>query len=177
MWGRGTLWSPPLQKEPQCWHPEQKNWPVYLPPVSQPLWSQRRLHDQRNLPLCQDEYHHHPCLYLLVSRWVWLTPSRLGGLALEHTPGSPAGFCLLGVPVGNCITLPSNRQSVMWVPVLDHFPDIPDPDIPAQTPRPTWLLSTDWGALSKCNALYLTHEWLHCSKTPRWTLDQGSTHS
>ena len=67
-------------------------------------------------------------------------------------PGSPTGFCLFGNPAGNHTSLPSDGQGMIWVPVLDHCLDVPTTG-PAQTLRPTGLFSTDWGALSECNAL------------------------
>ena len=60
MWQRGTPWSLPLQRVPLLQNLEHKNQPVYPTPASQPLWSQRRLYDQRISPLCQDEDHCHP---------------------------------------------------------------------------------------------------------------------
>ena len=136
---------------------------VGVPPLlSQLHQSQKRLHHQRNSPLCQDEDHWQPWLFHFVGGCVWLTPTRAGELGHKHTPGSPTGLCLLGVPIGDHITFSSEWWSMMWVPVPDSYPDIPDPGIPtigpAWTPRLMGLLSTDQGSLNECNALYLTHE-------------------
>ena len=57
-------------------------------------------------------------------------PSREGGLAHECTSGSPSGFCLLGLPANDHITLSSDGHCMMLVPVPDHCPDVPGPDVP-----------------------------------------------
>ena len=134
------------------WDPKQKNQLVYLPLVSQLLWSQRRLHNQKNSPLYRREDHWHPWLYPFLGGWVPTTPSRGCWLACEHTPGSPTGSYLLGVPAVDCLSLPSDRGGMISVPNPGHFPNIPTTS-PAQTLTPTWLLSMDWWALSKNNAL------------------------
>ena len=155
-WGR-TPWLLHLQKGACHWDPEWKNWLVYPPLVSQLLLSQRRLHNRRICPCAEENTTGFPWVYPFIGGWVQLTPSRAGRLAHEHSPGSPTGFYLLGVPADDHISLPSDRWGTMLVPVLDHCPEIPGSDIPTTGPvwtlRSTWLLSTDWGALSECNAL------------------------
>ena len=106
-------------------------------------------------------------VYPFVGRWVWTTPCRGSGLASKHAHRSPIGPYHHGVCTSDHIPLPSDRQGTMSVPVPDCCLHIPGPDIPttglAQTLRPTWLHSMDWGALSECNTLWPTHKWLHCS--------------
>ena len=102
-----------------------------------------------------------PWLLPVMDRWVQFTPTGAGRLAHEHNPGSPTGFCLIGVHTGDYITFSSDGWGMLWVTVPDCCPNVPDlgtPTIgPAHTPRSTWL----WGgALSKHNALYLIYEWL-----------------
>ena len=77
-----------------------------------------------------------PWLFSFVDGWVWLTATRAGRLAHEHTPGNPTGFCLLGVPTGDHITFSSDGQSMMWVPFPDHCPDVPDPEASLQLALP-----------------------------------------
>ena len=92
-----------------------------------------------------------------------IPPTRTSELAPGHTPGSSTGFCLLGLHIGNYLTFSRNRWGTLWVPIPGHCPDVPGPSTPtiglAWTPGPTWL----WRAMSKCDGLYLLHEWLDCS--------------
>ena len=103
----------------------------------------------------------HPCLeekttgtswvYPFVGRWVLPTPSRRCWPACEHIPGSPTGSYLLGIPAVDSLTT-QWWGGMISEPNLGHCPDFTTTD-PTQTLRPTWLLSTDWGVLSKCNTL------------------------
>ena len=82
----------------------------------------------------------------------------------------------LSIPLGaqlDFASLESLQVTISHYPVTGevtvpyHCPNVLDPDIhvtgPAQTPRSTQFLSTDRGALSECNALYLSHKQLiHC---------------
>ena len=133
MWRWRTPWFQHLQKEP-C---HQKSQSMYVPLVHWLLQSQRRLHNLKSSPLYLGEDHWHP-LGLPFCGWMSVAyPSGADRLAHEHTLGSPTGFCILGVPTGEHIALSSDRQSMMWVPVPDHCPEIPDPDIPTTGPTQT----------------------------------------
>ena len=120
--------------------------------MSHPLWNSRGCSLRRIGPCAEEKTTGTPGFTPFVGAWVWPTPSRGCGLACEHTSGSPTGSYLLGVPAVDCLLLPSHRRGIISVPNPDHCPDIPTTN-PAQTLKPTWLLSMDWGALSKCNTL------------------------
>ena len=47
---------------------------MYLPPASQPLWSQRRLYSPRSWPWCQGEDHQH---HLALPFHGWMSPNHL----------------------------------------------------------------------------------------------------
>ena len=163
----GSPWSVPLQRGPSHWHPKQ-NQPVYPPPESQPLWSQRKLYSTRSWPWCQGEDYQHPLALPYVGKWVQTTSSRGCWLSYEHTTRIPTGSHLLGVPGVNCLPLPSDKGGVISMPNPGHGTNILITN-PVQILRPTWLLSMDWWALRECNVLYMTHKSLHHSLTPRWT--------
>ena len=175
MWWWRTLWIWHLKKDP-C-HQESQS--VYYPIVSQLLQSQRRLHNLKTLSFYLGEVHQHP-LALPFCGWMSPThPTGAGRLAHECTPGSPTGFCLLGVPTGDHMALSSDGQSTMWLPVLDHCPDVPDPDVPTAGPpqTPDQPDPFSWIEELRANAMLSpSHKWLHCSYTPRWTLDWVSSH-
>ena len=125
------------------------------PLMSHPLCCFRRLLNQ-NWPLCRED-HWHSLGLPFHGWWVWPILSRGCRLAGEHTPGRPIRSYLLGVPASDCLSLPSDREGTISVPNLGHCSDIPTTDL-TQALGPTWLLPMDWGALCKCNALYLTNE-------------------
>ena len=162
MWQRGTPWSLPLWRGSHHWPPEWKNCPVYLTPVNQPLQSQMRLYSPRSWPWWQGKDHQHPWLYPFVGWELWTTSSRGCWLAYKHTPRIQTGSHLLEVPGVACLPLASDRGGVISIPNLGHCTNILTGN-PVQIIRPTWLLSMDWWALTKCNALYLAHKWLHHS--------------
>ena len=70
------------------------------------------------------------------------TPSRGCSLANKHTPGSPIGCYLIGVPVGDCLSLPSNGGSLTPLSNLGPCPDFPTTDpvqILYQPDSPLWI--------------------------------------
>ena len=103
--------SSPLKGIYHHWHPGQNHQLLYPPLVSWPCQSQRRLHHERNSPLCQDEDHWHAWTFTFVGGWVWFTPTRAGGLAHEHTP---TGLCLLGVPKVTILHFPVMAEVHNW---------------------------------------------------------------
>ena len=91
--------------------------------------------------------------YPFMGGWAWLTTSRAGRLTISVSLGAQLDFASLE----SLQVTKSHYPAMGEVPGLDHCPDVPDLDVPASgtawAPRATQFLFTDWGVLSKCNAL------------------------
>ena len=130
MWQERIPWLLHLQKGPHHWDHEQKNQLVCLHLVSQLLQSQEGCTTRQIHPCAEKKTTSTLWAYPFMGGWVQSTLLTGGALAHEYNPGSLSGFCLSGVPAGDHISLPSDGQGTIWIPVPDHCPDIPKLTLP-----------------------------------------------
>ena len=107
-----------------------------------------------------------PWILPLMGKCLWPTSPKGCWLAYDHTPSIPTGSYLIWIHGVDGLPLHSYR----WGAIPMSNPDCCTNKTtanPAWILRLIWLLFTDWGALSKPDAFYLTHEKLYCSQTPR----------
>ena len=100
----------------------------------------------------------------LMGRWVWPISSWGGWLAYDPAPRIPTGSCLTQSLEMDSFPLHSHGGGSIPISDLGHCMNDPTAD-PVQILRSIWILSTDWGNLSKYDALSLTHEQLYHSQT------------
>ena len=109
-----------------------------------------------------------PWIHPFMGRWVQPTSPWGNWPDYDPTPRIPTGSYLIWIHGVDSLPLHNCGGGAIPMSNLDHCTNYLTTD-PVWIPGPIWLLSTYGELLGKCNALYLTQEWLYCSQTPmKW---------